>query len=396
MITREAIVDLLGALVEIESPYFKEEQILHYIQAWFSERNISSYLHEYSEPIVTKFDGKNVIVELNGEDVSGPHIYFNAHVDTVYESLGWDTASLVPTVIEDRMYGLGALDMKSGVAAVMLALQTFNEENQHFRGKITAHFVSDEEGPFGLGTTFIIKDHLVGHPDLAIVTEPSSGFTGLAHPVVCLGARGGYNYTVKLHGFAAHAATPHLGKSAIVDAGRLIIALESLELPEDKNLGKGSSVVIRVSGGGNACSVPDYAEVEVFRHAVTGECMGTIYAEVEAAIEDAGIKSKYEIVFRDSPAEGFDGGFAPYYFDNNPYIDRFIDSIETVCGKAPAATFFSSIGDFNHLGGKLGIPTVIFGAAGQNFHSPNEYVALNSVVDTANAILHFLEKILVK
>lgn len=392
MITEEMVRDLLGQLIEIESPYFKEEKIIHYIHDWFLERGMPSKIHSYSEPVVTKFDGKNVIVELGKEGTSGPHIYFNAHVDTVYESLGWRGDPLVPQFVDGKMYGLGALDMKSGVAALMLALEFFYQEKPDFEGKITAHFVSDEEGPFGLGTTFLIQDKLVDQADLAIVTEPSSGFTGLPHPVVCLGARGGYNYTIKLYGLAAHAATPHLGKSALVDASKIVMALEDLDLAEDEHLGKGSSVVIRVSGGGNACSVPDYAEIEVFRHTVRGETKANIRAEVEEAIRQARLGCKHELVFRASPVEGFDGGFAPYYFEEEGHVASFIQSVQEVCGKLPSTTFFSSIGDFNHLGGKLGIPTVIFGAAGENFHSPNEYVELNSVVDMARVLLDFLRK----
>ena len=393
LINKAEVIELLGDLTRIYSPYFKEERVLSYIQGWLESRGFSPDIHAYSEPLVTKFDGKNLILELEGSE-EGPHIYLNAHVDTVYESMGWDTNPLDPVVVGDNMYGLGVLDMKSGVGATLLALDAFVKGNRNFRGKITAHFVSDEEGPFGLGTTFLIKDGLINKPDLAIITEPSAGFTGMQHPVICLGARGGYNYTVKLQGFASHAATPQLGHSAVVDAAKLIQSLENITLIEDKDLGKGSSVVIRVSGGGAACSVPDYAEVEVFRHIVRGESMSTIEEEIIQAIKDGGIDSKYEIEFRSSPAEGFDGGFEAYYYENEPLIDSFAKSVERVCQAVPQVTFFSSIGDFNHIGGKLGIPTVIFGAAGENFHSPNEYVNLDSVRDVANVLVNYLEKVL--
>ena len=75
-------------------------------------------------------------------------------------------------------------------------------------------------------------------------------------------------------------------------------------------------------------------------------------------------------------------------------IDSFAKSVERVCQAVPKVTFFSSIGDFNHIGGKLGIPTVIFGAAGENFHSSNEYVNLDSVRDVANVLVNYLEKVL--
>lgn len=395
MIFRDEAVALLGKLVEIPSVYFDEDNILHWMNNWFLKEGLSPRIHEYNEDKITNFEGKNLIVELEGQS-EGLYIYLNAHVDTVQVANGWTKKPFAGTLDGDKLYGLGSLDMKSGVASTMLALAHFYHKHKDFSGKITSHFVSDEEGPFGLGTTFLIHDDLVKHQDIAIVAEPSAGFSGLAHPCVCLGARGGYNYTIRFFGKAAHAATPELGTSAIVDSSRVIMALEEIPLIQDPNLGKGSSVVIRTSGGGAACSVADYAEVEVFRHVVNGETKDTILAEVEKAIQGLNIKSRYEIQFRESPAAGFDGGFLAYYYKDNPLIDDFKLCVEDICGKKPLETFFTSIGDFNHIGGMLGIPTVIFGPDGRDFHSPDEYVLIDSVVDVANTILLFLEKNLVK
>ena len=80
-------------------------------------------------------------------------------------------------VVEDgRMYGVGALDMKGGDAAILLALQAFARDcGEDFCGKIIYHFVSDEEGPYGLGTVFLIADDIDGirsGADLAIIAEP--------------------------------------------------------------------------------------------------------------------------------------------------------------------------------------------------------------------------------
>ena len=57
--------------------------------------------------------------------------------------------------------------------------------------------------------------------DIALVTEPSSGFLHMKTPVICLGARGGYGYSIKVYGKSSHAATPENGINAVDEAGKL-------------------------------------------------------------------------------------------------------------------------------------------------------------------------------
>lgn len=394
MITRDQVLELLGELVSIRSPYFHEEAIAHFVSNWLDKRGISNFVHKFHEKRVTDFRGNNVIVDIAG-DRPGKQIYFNAHLDTVNEPMGWTKDPYHLTIEQERAYGLGALDMKSGVTAVLLALESFTKKNgNHFAGRITCHFVSDEEGPYGLGTTFLIEEDRIGKPDIAIITEPSAGFAEQSHPCICLGARGGYNYKVNFFGLSSHAATPSKGVSALIDAAKAALAIENLELRVDPDLKKGSSVVIRLSSGKDACSVPDYAEIEVFRHTVRGETQESIFKEIQSALSEAGIKCRYEIEFRDAPTPSFDGGFMPYFYPKEGLIKDFMNSIEEVTGGVISESFFSSIGDFNHIGGMLGIPTVIFGANGRNFHSMDEYVEIETVVDVANSIEHFLNKVL--
>lgn len=56
--------------------------------------------------------------------------------------------------------------------------------------------------------------------------------------------------------------------------------------------------------------------------------------------------------------------------------------------------YFQSIGDFNHIGGKLKIPTVLLGAEGENFHSSDERVDLKSALEVAHIISEFVSDVL--
>ena len=395
VVKEEDLIKLVKDLISIYSPYFKEEKIMNFVYDWMKKNNIHSEYHKYKDDKVTKFEGMNVIGKIEGGS-EGPCILLNGHLDTVMICEGWDSEPTEPFVKDGKLYGLGSLDMKSGVAAMMLALKTFKENYKEFKGSIIYSFVSDEEGPYGLGTNFLIHDQKLDEADVAIVPEPSAGFTEEKFPCLCLGARGGYSYKVILKGKSAHAANPEKGVSAIVDASKVILELKKINLKEDKNLGKGDICVIEIKGGGAACSVADRAEFTVFRHIVVGEDKDTLKKEVDEAVKNADVESEFEVVFRDAPTPNSDG-FLPYLVEEeNKYTDLFKESIKEVTEKNPIISYFSSIGDFNYIGSRLKIPTFVFGPGGENYHSANEYVVIKDVVKTSNVIYNYLEKVLVK
>ena len=399
-ITAESFETLLRQLVSIKSPYFHEDEVMDFVNNWFAERGIPAEIHTFYEPKETKFHGKNV-VGIMDSGKPGPVIYLGGHLDTVQLCNGWTKPPYEGVVEGEYMYGVGTLDMKSGCAAIMLALEKFAKDNfkdKSFKGKIVYHLVSDEEGPYGLGTVYIINDkihNIAEEADFAIIAEPSAGFTKVPHPCLCLGARGGYNYTIKVRGKSAHAATPELGINAMVDASAIVSELEKIPPETDDKLGHSTPCVIRMNGGGAACSVPDYAEVEIFHHTVRGETQETIKKRVDKAIAAANVRSKVEVSIRQSPAEGFDGGFDAYCIDENGEILHTLENtVEKVCGKPANLAYFQSIGDFNHIGGKLQIPTVLLGAEGDNFHSSDERVNLKSALEVAHIISEFLSDVL--
>lgn len=394
MIKKEETSKLLRDLVKIQSPYFQEHQVMAYAMEWMSRQGLSPRLHTYADDKVTGFHGENVWLELDGAG-DGPVICLNGHLDTVQVCNGWSRPT-TGAVEGDRLYGVGALDMKSGCAALMVALAHFRKEHPVFRGKIKASFVSVEEGPFGLGTNALIEDGLLDDADFCIVAEPSAGFTGKPFPTLCLGARGGYGLDVEFYGKSAHAASPELGISAAEDMAAFVQELRHVQYVEDPHLGKGTCCVVAMHADGGACSVPDFASVKLFWHIVVGESPETITAEIEAAIRRAGIRGRYAIRFREAPSEG-SKGFMPYTVErDHPMVKRFEDSVVRVTGVAPEIDYFQSIGDFCYLGTRLNAPAIIFGATGARFHSEDEYVELDSVWKTAQVIYDFLVETLVR
>ncbi|MCG8485818.1 MAG: ArgE/DapE family deacylase [Clostridia bacterium] len=393
IINKENTITLLKDLVSIHSPYYNEFSILNYVYDWLKSKGLPAEYHYYEEGKITKFKGANIIGKIS-QNKEGPVVLLNGHVDTVQVCEGWTRNPLEPKLENNRLYGLGSLDMKSGVCAIMLALEAFKQTKQNFKGSILYTFVSDEEGPYGLGTHYLIEDNFTKDVDVAVVPEPSAGFTGREFPCVCLGARGGYQYDIHFRGNSTHAATPELGLNAILEASKLITELNHTDLISDEKLGKGSICVIGITGGGQACSVADTATVNVFRHTVNSEDKNTIIKEIKEAAKRANIQCDYEIKFREAPSEESDG-FMPYTVDEEePYAKIFLNTVEKTIGKKPNIAYFSSIGDYNYLGSRLKVPTLVFGPRGQNFHSADEWVNVDDVVDTAKVIYNYLLELL--
>ncbi len=389
-ITKEAVKDLLSKLVSIPSSYFNEEAVMEYTLGWMREHAVPAEFHRFHEKKIYDYHGVNVVGTLQGNR-KGPHILLNGHLDTVKLCEGWTRDPYKTTIEGDRMYGLGTCDMKSGCAAIMLALEAFVKDYPNFAGRIDYSFVCDEEGPFGLGTDALILEGLMSpEADVAVIAEPSSAFADVAFPSICLGARGGWNYKISLEGKSAHGAQPELGINAVSEAAKVLLELEKTELKPHEKLGPGSLCCIDFQGGGAALSVPDAAHFSIFRHVVVGETKETLLKETEKAIERAHIRGKATVSFRNAPHPECDGFPAYVVSEDNPYVRIMEEKLEEVTGKKPVHSYFASVGDFCYTGGRLKVPTLVVGPKGGNYHGADEYVELSTVFRSAQALYGFL------
>jgi len=393
-INREKVIELLSSLVKIPSAYFHEEKIMEFTHDWLGSRGIPVEYHHFHEKRIFDFKGTNVVGHLQGSR-EGPTICLNGHLDTVKLCEGWTRDPFGCEIEGDRMYGLGTCDMKSGCAAIMLALEAFVHFVPDFAGEIVYSFVSDEEGPFGLGTDALILDGLIHKDmDVAVITEPSSSFSDSPFPSLSLGARGGWNYRVEVKGRSSHGAQPELGINAINEAAKILLEIEKTELRSHEKLGPGSICCIDFQGGGAALSVPDLAGFSVFRHVTIGEDKELIRKEIKEAIERADIRGEASYHFRDAPHPDCDG-FPAYVVDEeDPHVKMMKECVRNVTGEYPTIDYFSSVGDFCYTGGRLGIPTLVFGPEGGNFHSADEYVRIDTVVSTAQVVFNYLGTLL--
>lgn len=382
--------ELLAELVRIPSPYFHEDRIMDFAHGWMKREGVPAEFHRFHERKVHDYRGTNVIGSIEG-GLPGPVVVLNGHLDTVKVCEGWTRDPYGASIEGSRMYGVGACDMKGGCASIMLALREFAKEASPFGGRILYSLVCDEEGPFGLGTDALILDGIIPEEaDVAVITEPSSAFAGVGFPSMCLGARGGWNYSIRVRGRSAHGAQPGNGINAVNEAAKILLELEKAELEPHEKLGPGSLCCVDFHGGGAALSVPDEAVFSIFRHVVVGETKETVLREAEEAIERAGIKGIAEVRFREAPHDECDGFPAYVIPEDDPYVLEMADVMRDVTGREPEFGYFSSVGDFCYIGGRLNIPTLVVGPQGGNFHAADEFVDLDTVSATTRIIHDFL------
>src|SRR5438552_8275392 len=146
-----------------------------------------------------------------------PVVCFAGHTDVVPTGplSEWHSDPFVPTVREGKLYGRGAADMKSSIAAFVVAAERFVAERPRHSGSIALLITSDEEGPALDGTVRVVetlkaRKELI---DYCIVGEPSSVDT--LGDMLKNGRRGSLSARLVVRGVQGHVAYPHLVKNPI-------------------------------------------------------------------------------------------------------------------------------------------------------------------------------------
>ncbi|MDA3868406.1 MAG: succinyl-diaminopimelate desuccinylase, partial [Gammaproteobacteria bacterium] len=147
----------------------------------------------------------------------GPLFVFAGHTDVVptgpHER--WSHPPFEPTLVGDTLYGRGAADMKSSIAAMMVACKALFESNIPVKGSIAFLITSDEEGPAHDGTVRVIETLQARNEkiDWCLVGEPSS--TNTVGDVIKNGRRGSISGTLTVHGHQGHIAYPQFAENPI-------------------------------------------------------------------------------------------------------------------------------------------------------------------------------------
>lgn len=305
----------------------------------------------------------NVIGVLDG-GAPGPSLMFCGHTDTV--GVEGMSAPFTPVIREGRLYGRGAQDMKSGVAAMIDAARLARDAG--FSGRLIVAAVSDEEYA-SLGADQLVREW---RADAAVVTEPTDLQIGVGH-------KGFAWFELETHGKAAHGSRPLDGRDAIVRMGRVLQRLEALDRelqagPAHPVMGTASLHALTIHGGLEWSSYPDCCRLTLERRTIAGETVELVATEINQVLktladEDPEFSATSRLVFA-----------RPSY--ETPAGHILTATIAALAEKrgVESKTVGMSFWTDAAILGEAGIPTVLFGPGGAGLHSTEEYVRVADVL----------------
>lgn len=228
------IIEILQKLISIPS-WVDEKTNEREIGAWiYKFLKVNSTLKIVKQPIG---NGRFNIIAKKGRKID---TLISGHIDTVQPNSNWTGSPIKPKVVEDKLYGRGASDMKCGIA-IMLFLVTL----PNLKDNIMFLFYCDEEYDFLGMKKFILEYKNKIKPKLIISLDGD----GLQIGNSC---RGLVELKVKVAGKAGHAANPKSGINAITETFKVINKLNKwLKAYKSKELGNSTLNIAYINGGGS-------------------------------------------------------------------------------------------------------------------------------------------------
>jgi acetylornithine deacetylase/succinyl-diaminopimelate desuccinylase-like protein len=365
------LLQSLRDMIRIDSVLPREEALAAYLADRIRELGSEPEWHEVApgRPNVC------ATAELGNSD---RFLVFSGHSDTVPAASGWETDPFEPFEKDGRLYGLGAINMKAGLACMLAAFKALVEARELPRrlGRVGLAVTVDQEGQ-SIGARALLKT-AYGRCDAMLHGEHFYGDSTKSY--LPIGATGKVLYRLTVKGRAAHAFRPHLGGiNAVTDAARIVTALDRLKLREHPVFGTGTVCTLKIDGGYKEYSivVPELCEIVITRLIVPGESVDTAVRDMRDLIESLKLESQVEI---ETPPPCYD----PYELDeSSPIMPVFRGVYREVIGVEPVFRPHSGIVDANVFSAEGGIPTVVFGPRGANHHCPGEYVELATLEPVA-------------
>src|SRR4051794_1090184 len=294
--------------------------------------------------------GRPSVIGIARGSSGGRSLMLNGHLDTV----GTETMTepFEPRLEDGRLYGRGSYDMKGAVAAMLLAAADC--ARRRLPGDVIVVAVADEELA-SVGTTAVLERV---HPDAAIVCEPTELRVAVAH-------RGFAGFEIVTHGVAAHGSRPDLGIDAIAKMGHVLVGLEELDERLQAGarhplLGSASLHASLITGGQELSSYPARCVLSGERRTIPGESTADVERQLRSTVGDADVRM---IVAR-----------GPFEIEAEHELVRAVGDAAGTSGVV-GLPFWTDAG----LVAEAGIPTVLFGPAGEGAHAAVEWVDVASL-----------------
>jgi succinyl-diaminopimelate desuccinylase len=371
---RGDIVATLQALVRIPSITGEEAGVGAFVTDYCRKMGLEV------EIVEAESNRPNVIARWNcGKP--GPSLLLNDHLDIVPPGPleYWKHPPFAAAIENNRVYGRGTIDTKSGLTTILIATRAAREIGLNIAGELILVFTCDEEvggakGMQYLGRTGRLK------ADMAVVAEPTSMQVEIA-------TKGQLRLEVTTRGKATHGARPWLGHNAIEDMVDVIEELRKLARGLEKRkhplLGQGTLNIGRIDGGTVPNMVPNKCVLGIDRRLLPDENPDDAEREIMAILQTLKCKK-----------EGFDASLRrivwwPGYSvaPEEPIVRIACGAFEKVVGRKPRIAGKDASTDASWIHTLSGIPVVMFSPGnGLEAMNANENVGIDDLV-TATKIM---------
>ncbi len=312
-------------------------------------------------------DARTSVVAMIGGGQEKPPICFTGHIDIVPLGVAaWSKDPFNGETDGDRLYGRGSTDMKSGIAAFVIAAIKLAPHLKNSPGVTLVLTASEEVGCEG--AKYLAQEKLLDRAGAIVVAEPTANYPYIGH-------KGLIWVEIETKGKTAHASMPEQGENAILKMGKVIDALENFDWQHHCGvdchhvMGKPTMNIATVHGGLNTNSVPDSAKLTVDMRTVPGIDHAHLCHSIEQLIGRLGTLRK--IV--ETP---------PLYSEPDEWIESVFDvATPFIDGRpTPKTIMFSTDGADLKRGYGGTIPTVIIGPGQPELaHQTDEWCSISRV-----------------
>ena len=320
---------------------------------------------------------------------SGPLLVFSGHTDVVPPGpdSDWTTPPFFASIRNGNLYGRGAADMKSALAAMVVATEQFIKENPHYPGSIGFMITSDEEGDAVDGTCKIV-DYLMQQKikiDYCLIGEASSQ-TQLGDTIK-VGRRGSLHGILKVIGKQGHIAYPQLADNPIHRSFTALDELTHIEWDQgNEYFGPTSFQIYNINADTGASNIiPGSLTASFnFRFAPCSTA-AQLKQQVHAVFDQHALQ--YEIEWNESSK--------PFLSRCGALMEATKAAISETCGIATEANTTGGTSDGRFIA-DTGCEIVELGAINKCIHQVNEYINVNDLNTLTKTYKRILELLLLK
>lgn len=313
-----------------------------------------------------------------------PNFCFAGHTDVVPVGAehNWSVDPFAADIKDGNLYGRGASDMKSAIAAFVAAVSRFLAEKNP-KGSISLLITGDEEGPAVNGTKKVLNwlQERGETLDYCLVGEPTNPLE--LGQMIKVGRRGSLHGMLTVHGVQGHVAYPHVAKNPIPDLVAVLAELNKEPLDAGNDLFQASNLeIVNIDIGNESHNViPAEAKARFnvrFNNEFTPE---GLQDELTRRMKRADVA--YDIdwwVSGDS-----------FLTEKGPLSDAVVGAVEKVVGKTPELSTTGGTSDARFI--KNMCPVVEFGLVGATMHKIDEHVAVADITTLTGVYVNVLERL---